>query len=480
MNEAAARLVLLLRAHENLGDSALWSAADRDWATRAAAQVEGENASDDAFVARRAALAIERLGTRDKQIERLLASVAWPVWLGWAVPLLALIAGFAVDAIGAGRQVNLLAPPLLALLAWNLIVYAVMALRFVAGLFGGRGRSLGPVRQALARIAHITGSVPRRAGKAAVQFVADWMRASGRLIAARLGRVLHAAAVAFAIGALAGLYLRGLAFEYRAGWESTFLSAEHVRLLLDAVLGPASSITRIGLPDVAGTEALRFAASGGVNAAPWLHLWAVTITLFVLLPRALFAAFARWREAQLAARFPLPLDEPYFRALIRTLRQEPVLARIAAYGAQLAAQATLNLNSLLAEVLGARASISAAPLTAYGAEDDAGFSALAGNATLLLPLFAMSATPEPENHGVFIDRLRAAAANTAQVVVLVDESAFRRQFDGTPRIDERRALWREFAAARGLPIVFADLAQAAAQEAVRDALAAALGTPAST
>ena len=37
----------------------------------------------------------------------------------------------------------------------------------------------------------------------------------------------------------------------------------------------------------------------------------------------------------------------------------------------------------------------------------------AGTATVLVPLFALTATPEQENHGVFIDKLTASrgAAN---------------------------------------------------------------------
>ena len=71
---------------------------------------------------------------------------------------------------------------------------------------------------------------------------ADWARAFSTLTTARLGRVLHVGAIAFALGALASIYLRGLASEYRAGWESRFLGANAVRSVLGAVLGPASAL----------------------------------------------------------------------------------------------------------------------------------------------------------------------------------------------------------------------------------------------
>ncbi|MCK6430268.1 MAG: DUF2868 domain-containing protein, partial [Burkholderiaceae bacterium] len=246
-------------------------------------------------------------------------------------------------------------------------------------------------------------------------------------------------------------------FEYRAGWESTFLDARAVHALLATALAPAAAITGIALPDATGFEALRFSAGGGVNAAPWLHLFATTVAPVVLAPRLLLALGARWHEARLTRRFPLRLDEPYFRNLARVLRDEPAKVRVAPYGVQLSPQATLNLNALFAQALGARATLGFAPATAFGGEDDVDANALAADATLIVPLFAATATPEPENHGAFVDKL--AAAGEAQIVALVDESDFRRRFGSGDRIDERRALWRNALAERRVPVLFVDLEQ---------------------
>ena len=458
MNEAAARRAVLVHAFEREPASETWSDDDRAWATQAAAKVEGDGAAADAFVARRASLAVERLATRDKRVPRLLVSVTWPAWIGWVVPTLAFAAGAAADSIGAGQRVNLLAPPLLALLAWNVAIYAAILVRGTWGLVDARARGLGPIARLLARVAHVTGAAPKRGGSVAAAFVGEWMQASAGLTAARIGRVLHASAAAFALGALAALYLRGIAFEYRAGWESTFLGAPAVHALLNTVLGPASALTGIALPDLDGYARLRFSAGNGEIAAPWLHLYAVTVGLAVVLPRVLLALGDRWLEARLAKRFPLALDEPYYRALLRTLREEPVTARVVPYSTPLSPQATLHLNSLLMQALGARTAVSVAPATAFGAEDDVDPRQIVGEATLIAALFGLTATPEAENHGAFVDRLRAAAP-AHQLVVLVDESSFRRQFGATPRLDERRALWRGFANERGAPIAFVDLEQ---------------------
>jgi hypothetical protein len=54
MNETAARHVTLVRALETAAASdATWTAADAAWASRAAAEVVGEGADADRFLARR-------------------------------------------------------------------------------------------------------------------------------------------------------------------------------------------------------------------------------------------------------------------------------------------------------------------------------------------------------------------------------------------------------------------------------------------
>ncbi len=461
MNESAARATLLVRAYER-APSPHWSDADRDWATQAAAHIVGEGAGDDAFIARRAALAVERLSERDPAVARLLAAVTWRPWIGHALAAAALALGLAVDAIGAQGRVNLLAPPLLGLLAWNVFVYLLIATRGFARLARRSRRALSPLAAAVARFAHaLADPALRLGGSAGGTFLSDWAHASRRLTAARAGRVLHVAAIAFALGTLASLYLRGIAFEYRAGWESTFLDAPQVHALLAAVLGPASRLTGIALPDAAALAALRFPESAGAIAAPWLHLYAATIALAVLLPRLALALADRWIEARWTRRFRLPLDETYYRRLTRTLRATSERVRVLPYSVQLSPQAALGLNALLAKTLGAKTVVEIAPATPFGDEDRVDAKQLAQPApdvTVAAPLFALAATPEPENHGAFVARVREVLAPGTRLVALIDESSFARQFGAaSARAIERRDGWRRMLDAHGCPAVFADL-----------------------
>ncbi|MEO8195141.1 MAG: DUF2868 domain-containing protein [Thermoanaerobaculia bacterium] len=482
MDEVAARETLLVRAYEaEPSAQSAWSEEDRAWATQAAAEVEGEQAADDRFLARRSALAIERLASRDKQVRHLLRGVTWRPWVAWALALLALVAGFAADALGTGRRINLLAPPLLGLLLWNLFVYLLLLGRGVHGLFSRHRRGPGPLARTLGRFVHGASATPgRRGGVPAAEFLTDWAQASARLTAARIGRVLHVGAIGFALGALGGIYLRGLAFEYRAGWESTFLNAGAVKALLGAALGPAAALTGIALPGESGYAALRFSAGPGAIAAPWLHLYAVTVALFVLAPRLLLALGDHWVEARQTTRFPLRLDEAYFKRLTRVLHGTPATVRVVPYSYQLSPAATLGLQELLTRTFGRRASVSVASSVAFGDEESLDARALAGGVTIVAPVFALTATPELENHGRFLDRLAEAADDSAQVAVIVDESGFRRQFPSEAgRHAERRALWQRLLGGKKCAAAFVDLEQPdlpaaeAALEAALDAAGAA-------
>ncbi|HZH06765.1 MAG TPA: hypothetical protein VEY69_08830, partial [Lautropia sp.] len=75
MNETDARNALLIRAFETAPASPQWDEDDRQWASRSAAGIEGVQASADAFVSRRARLAVERLTSRVPAVAHTLAAV---------------------------------------------------------------------------------------------------------------------------------------------------------------------------------------------------------------------------------------------------------------------------------------------------------------------------------------------------------------------------------------------------------------------
>ena len=78
MNERTAIAVAAVRAVETTDRAhAVWTDADRAWASRAAAEVVGESAEPHAFVGRRALLALERLASRKHRAARLARAWQW-------------------------------------------------------------------------------------------------------------------------------------------------------------------------------------------------------------------------------------------------------------------------------------------------------------------------------------------------------------------------------------------------------------------
>ena len=307
MTEQEARQVLLLQAHEGEGGKH-WSSEDRLWATRQAAAVAGDQASPERFVVARAMVAMQRLLPRDASARRWLERRAWhPAWV-WLGAVLGFITGVAADRLGPPEHVNLLAPAVWAVVLWNLCVYvaALMPWR------GGVGSQLGPW-------------FARRGQGIDLGASLLWARHAAPLSMKRAALVLHVAAAALASGLAAGLYLRGLVLDYRAGWQSTFLDVPAVQALLNTLLAPASLLTGIGVPDVAPLR-VGPGAPAQATAAPWIHLYAGTLMLWVVVPRLLLAWWSAWRADALSRRFPLPLDTPYFEALHPLMR--PGLSRV--------------------------------------------------------------------------------------------------------------------------------------------------------
>jgi hypothetical protein len=322
MNESQARAALLLRAADEAAaagaPSAAWSRDDAAWATRQAAAEVGPAGTPAAFVGARCRVAMDRLGERDAAavawVDTPLTSTAWVL----AALALGLVLGLALDQLGAPQRVNLLAPAVWAVVAWNLIVCgivlwravrpapaaAVLAAPWLRRLAGAGQRWLGDDPSRLLREAH-----------------AAWLQAAAPLLAARAALVLHVAAAAVAAGLIAGLYLRGLVLDYRAGWQSTFLDAPRVQALLDAALAPAAAVTGVAVPEVAP---LRLGPEGAAHssAAPWIHLYAATLALAVLLPRALLGGLALRRARTWETRFPLPLETAYFESLHPLMRPQ--------------------------------------------------------------------------------------------------------------------------------------------------------------
>lgn len=471
MTEDDARNLLLVRAVEiEDRDEALLTREDRIQANAAglaasSGQRDGKRA-DERFLAGRSGFAATRLTTRHPLAATVLRHSRWPAWLGWAVPLAALVLGLFTNEIGSGKRLNIIAFPLIGMFAWNLAVYLALAAQTVLAPFRrGRRRSDDgrAVREGwLARLAAL--GRRRIAGqdslsRALARFAEDWGRASARIGRVRGAAILHLGAALFAVGVIAGMYLRGLGVEYRAGWESTFLGPAAVHGLVTTLLAPASALTGVPLPDVERIADLRWPGpiGGGENATPWIHLFAVTSAAIIVVPRLLLASLTALNAARLRRTFPVPGREDFYvRRLLRSVRGGASEVRVTPYAFTPGAEARRNLATLLERALGEGARVGFDAPVPYGGEEAwlAGAS-LAPATDHHLVLFNLSSTPEQENHGAFVAdlarRLAEARHGTALGVVL-DDSAYRQrlgtQAGAQERLDARLAAWRGVLAPR--------------------------------
>jgi len=346
---------------------------------------------------------------------------------------------------------------------------------------GHRGPIVRGVAGRIARRIRLPRLTAGSSAAALHRFAGLWLERSRGLATRRAETLLHLAAAALALGLIAGLYLRGLVFDYRAGWQSTFLTPEAAHAIVSTALAPASRLSGIALPDVAAFAAMRTVegqAGGGAPAAAWIHLLALTLVLVVLLPRVLLALVAQARGRWRAARFPMPLEQPYYQRLARLQRGGAAQVVVFPYGSAVSPQATLGLRALLADAFGPRVALEVAPGIAFGAEDEAPLAVPAATSHAIA-LFDLSATPESENQGRFLRRLVAALPPGAALAVLLDETQFARRFGGLgDRLAERREAWRLWGEAhRSVPLALALEAPAAGDAPAR--LQAAFATPAS-
>jgi hypothetical protein len=475
LDENSARSVLLIRAIE-VSDPAceVLTQSDRHWASREAGklQLSGEkrgplSSEEETFLVRRAERARERLAKRFPALARVEFFRS-----GWVTPLIvggAFLLGIATNVLGGSHRINIIAFPLLGMLAWNALVYLFLISEQVRSQRRERPLQSHPLRRVVAalmlpssRFALHNAPVALAAG--VKRFYENWLSLASPIYSARAKRILHLAAALLAAGAVTGMYIRGLGFEYLAGWESTFLSERNLHPLLKIVLGPASAVTGIVLPDEQQLAELRWSATQpGKNAAPWIHLYAVTAALIIVIPRLLLALAAWIRERKLASNVRLP-DDPYFRRLLYPGNRASV--RIVPYSYQPSNAVQEKLRRLLVDLLGEGTRVEFDSVVPYGAEESYLSEIAAPNTSRsdhLVVLFNLATTPEEENHEFFmrgLQHLIERGRTARQLIALIDESSYRSRLAGesAARIDERRRAWRELL----LPYThaFVDLANA--------------------
>lgn len=463
MREDDLKRVLLVAAVEDADrDGVVLPAADRDNAAREARREAGAGADAAALLAARARILHQRIVQRHPFVADVGRHASGVAVLGVGAIVAGLVLGLGLSALDGERRINVLAYPAAGLILWNLLVYvAVIVHALRAREHTGRGRWL-PEAAASALARRLAAWVARSRSfhatlaEALGRFATQWQAAARPVLVARASRVFHLAAAAVGAGLIAGLYLRGIAFDYRAGWESTFLDAEGARRLAAVLYAPGSWITGIAVPETAHFEATRWREGrGGVPAAQWIHLLAGTVFVLVIVPRILLAILATFAAARAARTLPLPATatehaRQAFGAFGGVVQGE---VTVLPYAYQPTPEALSRLPGLLARDLGEGLTLDVRPAVAYGDEDAAVQAARAAKASATIVLLNLASTPEDETHGRLLEGLRDARAGVVPeppLLVLVDEAPYVARMGGGTRVEERRRAWSAFVGARGL------------------------------
>ncbi|AZP10809.1 DUF2868 domain-containing protein [Undibacterium parvum] len=475
MNQSFFRNIVLVQAIENAdAERQILSEDDRRYASRSAhelaqwAAAEKQVAlSSELFLQARAEQILKKLIERHAGLARLVAGKSRLAGLGWGLPLLAFLCGGLLDRMGDTHRVDLLAAPLLLIILWNLVVYLLLLVQMV---FPQLGRTPWDALKrgavfALAASPQLPRATPVVLASALTKFNAEWLVLSGPLLSARASRIIHLSAASFSLGVIASLYLRGMLSQYVAGWESTFLNAAQLHAILSMLFMPVQQLFSMPGFSLAQVQALQLAPlqiphtdTSGYGAL-WVHLYASTLLLLVIIPRTLLALLGYARERWLGKHFSLNLAQPYFQTLTAKIGPAQVpLLRIFPYGFTLDEGREKILRAVAHSLLGEQVNVMLRPSTGYGVQLHAASKldvSDKGSAGLTIVLFNLSATPEPENHAEFLNSFlqagpRPASDQLARVLVLVDQSAYLErlgaQAGAEQRLHERIALWRQFCA----------------------------------
>jgi hypothetical protein len=488
------RTTLLIKAiEENDPGGDLLPLADRGEATRRA--LRGMAPSElgrgtahalsrpaETMLARRGADLSARLSERFSVVRVLSRSAGGMVGPWRTLLVLALAAGALLSMLDGSRRIDILAFPLVGLIAWNFIVYVAL---LMSGLRGRRtddtagslltnlyrrwvqSRTESRLRDATAFNAPLARSLQA--------FAAEWTNAARGLLLRRARTLLHASAAAIALGLIAGLYVKGIVLRYEAGWESTFLTAPQVRRLLVVLYGPAAALSGISLPDAdVEVNALRWDAGPRANAAPWIHLIALTAMLYVVVPRILLAfasGMGSWFAGQ---RMPMPASViSYGRTVLGGIGAPAGegIVRVTPYAYTPGAESARGLHRVLMAALGGRIRLDLADEIQYGDEDffmRRVSERITANADFEILVMNLAATPERENHGMVIEAVRDARRRltaATPLLVIVDETTYGARMQGDrnmeARLAERRTAWTEFVMRYGISVCCIDLGREA-------------------
>lgn len=319
LDETSARQLVLVRAIEDVDTQGkLLSEVEREQLERealASTRQVGGGIDFAQYLQLRARRILAAVENRNPRLAALQHGEPWRQWLMVALPVATCVLGAAIDRIDNPQQVNMLSPPLLGVLAWNLAVYVFLV---VAALLPGRSFGFAP----LAHVQRWLAGVPAHGARTGrlrtdvlARFHQQWLRAAGAQEWLWWKQLLHLCAAAWAVGLAVSIVLGGVVREYRVGWESTLLGVDHVHALLSALFAPVVALLPFEAFSAGDLQRMAFrsgAAIGVEEARRWIWMYVALLAIAVVIPRLLLAAWSAWQRRRQGRAIPIDLRDPYF------------------------------------------------------------------------------------------------------------------------------------------------------------------------
>ena len=178
----------------------------------------------------------------------------------------------------------------------------------------------------------------------------------------------------------------------------------------------------------------------GVPAANWIHLFAITVALLVVLPRLCLAFVSHKKAAKLTAGIDhREVAADYIASLLKTREGGNLVARIVPHRMELGSKERDRLRAFAHRLWGGQLWVEFSDPISYGDEDEAEFEA----ADYQVLVLNFSATPEEESQGRLVRRFLDQLKGTG--LVLVEAAPFRERFGDLGEFDrrmaERRSAW---------------------------------------
>lgn len=455
---------------EGDADGALLSEERRREATaRTRAGLASDVVAGDSVSARETAFLLRRArwlegevigcnGSLVRLLERLVVVRARGSWVlaGW---LLAALVGYLLAGFGQTAEFNLLALPLVGLLAWNLVIV------FLSLLMEFQKAGPSPWLERLA--IRLTPQHQER-------FVMDLDPPTGLTVDQRFATLaqgpaferwqrrfrawLHVAAAMLALGSAVGLYARGWSTEYRAVWESTLLSESAARGFFGALFQPASAVLHLPVPLDALPAMHRTlgSAASPAPALPWIHLYAGTLLVLIILPRLVLALFTVWRAHHLLARRMTGLGwQSYLKRTLRAVEGGQATITVLIH----ATDATPTHREVWTRGVRERFGQMTQPefiTLRLGDEDDFISSWKPAHPQLVL-VFNLATTPEAEVQRRLVMDVRnslTASQRSAELIVLLDATSIGNRWS-PEKFSGREKLWTDMLQGLGAEIIIA-------------------------